>query len=66
MDGIADQMIAALTGHELNTTQSIIATYMPNNTAMAARAVAIFSARSADAKDRRKPAALLPTKVRSF
>ena len=41
MDGIADQMIAALTGHELNTTQSIIATIVQRNVAMPTETVAI-------------------------
>lgn len=55
--GIADQMIAAITGHTIDETREILETYMPRNTAMAAGAVATFSARAADAKKRKEQTA---------
>lgn len=43
--GIADQLIAAITGHSLDDTKKILETYMPRTTGMAARAIALSQAR---------------------
>jgi hypothetical protein len=48
--GIADQLIAAITGHSLDETKKILETYMPRTTGMAARAIALSQARSPAAK----------------
>lgn len=45
--GIADQLIAAITGHSLDDTKRILETYMPRTTGMAARAIALSQARGA-------------------
>lgn len=47
--GIADQLIAAITGHTLDDTKRILETYMPRTTGMAARAIALSQARSTPA-----------------
>jgi hypothetical protein len=44
--GIADQLIAAITGHSLDETKKILETYMPRTTGMAARAIALSHARA--------------------
>jgi hypothetical protein len=44
--GIADQLIAAITGHTLDETKKILETYMPRTTGMAARAIALSHARA--------------------
>lgn len=43
--GLADQLIAAITGHSLDETKKILETYMPRTTGMAARAIALSHAR---------------------
>jgi hypothetical protein len=43
--GIADHLIAAITGHSLDETKRILDTYMPRTTGMAARAIALSQAR---------------------
>lgn len=43
--GIADHLIAALTGHSLDETKKILEVYMPRNTAMAAAAIAMMVTR---------------------
>jgi hypothetical protein len=43
--GIADHLIAAITGHTLDETKKILETYMPRTTGMAARAIALSQAR---------------------
>jgi hypothetical protein len=48
--GIADQLIAAITGHTLDETKRILETYMPRTTGMAARAIALSQARAPAAK----------------
>jgi hypothetical protein len=45
--GIADQLIAAITGHTLDDTKRILETYMPRTTGMAARAIALSQVRGA-------------------
>lgn len=49
--GLEDQLIAAITGHKLETVKKILEVYMPRTTKMAARAVVarIGQARPADA-----------------
>ena len=50
--GIADQLIAAITGHTLDETKRILETYMPRTTGMAARAIALSRSRApADTKE---------------
>jgi hypothetical protein len=44
--GIADHLIAAITGHDLDETKKILDTYMPRTTGMAARAIALSHARA--------------------
>lgn len=44
--GIADHLIAAITGHDLDETKRILDTYMPRTTGMAARAIAMTMSRS--------------------
>jgi hypothetical protein len=44
--GIADHLIAAITGHTLDETKKILETYMPRTTGMAARAIALSQARA--------------------
>jgi hypothetical protein len=44
--GIADHLIAAITGHSLDETKKILETYMPRTTGMAARAIALSQARA--------------------
>lgn len=48
--GIADHLIAAITGHTLDETKKILETYMPRTTGMAARAIALSQARGAPAE----------------
>jgi hypothetical protein len=48
--GIADQLIAAITGHTLDETKKILETYMPRTTGMAARAIALSQAHRAKAE----------------
>jgi hypothetical protein len=48
--GIADHLIAAITGHSLDETKRILETYMPRTTGMAARAIALSQARGAPAE----------------
>lgn len=48
--GIADHLIAAITGHSLDETKRILETYMPRTTGMAARAIALSQARAPAAK----------------
>lgn len=48
--GIADHLIAAITGHSLDETKKILETYMPRTTGMAARAIALSQARTPAAK----------------
>ena len=43
--GITDQGISSITGHKLETVKSILETYMPRTTAMAATAIAMSQAR---------------------
>lgn len=45
--GLADQLISAITGHKLETVKKILETYMPRNTAMAARAISLSHYRDA-------------------
>lgn len=54
--GIADHLIAAITGHDLGTTREILKVYLPLNTGMAARAIALSQARGAGAADKEKQA----------
>lgn len=44
--GIADHLIAAITGHTLDQTKRILETYLPRTTGMAARAIALSQARA--------------------
>jgi hypothetical protein len=44
--GIEDQLIAAITGHQLDTTRKILETYMPRTTKMAGRALALQQERT--------------------
>jgi hypothetical protein len=44
--GIEDQLIAAITGHQLDHTKKILETYMPRTTKMAGRAIALQQERS--------------------
>lgn len=44
--GIEDQLIAAITGHQLDHTKKILETYMPRTTKMAGRAIALQKERS--------------------
>jgi hypothetical protein len=48
--GIADHLIAAITGHTLDETKRILETYLPRTTGMAARAIALSQARTPAAK----------------
>jgi hypothetical protein len=48
--GIADHLIAAITGHTLDETKKILETYMPRTTGMAARAIALSQARGGAAQ----------------
>jgi hypothetical protein len=48
--GLADQLVAAITGHSLDATKKILETYMPRTTGMAARAIALSHARAAPVK----------------
>ncbi|MCJ8158818.1 hypothetical protein [Sphingomonas sp. LaA6.9] len=52
--GIADHLIAAITGHTLDETKEILETYMPRTTGMAARAIALSQARSAKAEEKKE------------
>jgi hypothetical protein len=52
--GIADHLIAAITGHTLDETKKILETYMPRTTGMAARAIALSQARGAGGRNRSK------------
>jgi hypothetical protein len=52
--GIADQLIAAITGHSLDETKKILETYMPRTTGMAARAIALSLARAPAPKEEKK------------
>lgn len=54
--GIADHLIAAITGHSLDETKKILETYMPRTTGMAARAIALSQARTAPAEQQEKKA----------
>lgn len=54
--GIADHLIAAITGHDLDTTREILKTYMPLNTGMAARAIALSQARTPAPAEKEKQA----------
>jgi hypothetical protein len=49
--GIADQLVAAITGHTLDETKKILETYMPRTTGMAARAIALSRARAPAQKE---------------
>jgi hypothetical protein len=53
--GLPDHLIAAITGHDLDETKTILETYMPRTTGMAARAIAMTHAR--EAKEKREAAA---------
>ncbi|MGF7151278.1 hypothetical protein FHS96_004941 [Sphingomonas zeicaulis] len=44
--GLADHLIAAITGHSLDETKKILEVYMPRTTGMAARAIALSTARA--------------------
>jgi hypothetical protein len=48
--GIADHLIAAITGHTLDETKRILETYLPRTTGMAARAIALSQARKPSAE----------------
>lgn len=52
--GIPDHLIAAITGHSLDETKEILKTYMPLTTGMAARAIAMASARAPAAAQKEK------------
>lgn len=59
--GLEDQLIAAITGHKLETVKRILETYMPRTTKMAARAIAarhgaVNSAEIHQLKPKKKPA----------
>ncbi|MDA1813390.1 hypothetical protein PDK10_27570, partial [Bacillus cereus] len=45
--GLADQLIAAITGHSLDETKRILEVYMPRTTGMAARAIMMSAERDA-------------------
>lgn len=45
--GLADQLIAAITGHSLDETKRILEIYMPRTTGMAARAIMLSAERDA-------------------
>jgi hypothetical protein len=47
--GLADQLIAAITGHSLDETKRILEVYMPRTTGMAARAIMLSAERDARA-----------------
>jgi hypothetical protein len=54
--GLADHLIAAVTGHSLDETKKILEVYMPRTTGMAARAIALSQARGAEAAKQEKQA----------
>jgi hypothetical protein len=54
--GIADHLIAAITGHTLDETKRILETYMPRTTGMAARAIALSQARKRRRRSRSRAA----------
>lgn len=51
--GLADHLIAAITGHTLDETKKILETYMPRTTGMAARAIMMSAERDRRASERK-------------